>query len=346
MKPKKRPASERYSRRLSLLHEVGKTLASAGASPEALPAIMSKIRAFYRPVSVTLLLLDEKSQELRAETALGSEPKDAPKEKGTGVKLGEGVAGWVAQHGEPLLVDNSGGRPRRGRAIPSGPAGAGYTLGVPVRGRQAILGVVQLASGRSDDRLSEEEIPTLTALADYLAIALENARLTISDHCTGLFNARHLNHVLEAEIYRSARFGHEFSVVFMDLDHFKRVNDTYGHLLGSKLLGMIGDLIKRELRLIDSAFRYGGDEFVLLLPQTSRSNALVMVKRLREALNSRDFSLGEGRDFRLTASYGVASFPADATTVQDLLRRADEAMYCVKSTTRDGIAVSGGESAA
>ena len=94
--------------------------------------------------------------------------------------------------------------------------------------------------------------------------------LTITDDCTGLYNARHLYKTLETEVYRSARFGYEFTVVFIDLDHFKQVNDTHGHLIGSKLLTEIGYLIKAQLRLIDYAFRYGGDEFVVLLPQTGK----------------------------------------------------------------------------
>ena len=177
---------------------------------------------------------------------------------------------------------------------------------------------------------------------------LENARhlrrmqeLTVTDDCTGLYNARHLNHVLEGEIYRSSRFGHEFSLVFMDLDQFKKVNDAYGHLIGSKVLGRIGELIKGQLRVIDSAFRYGGDEFVLLLPQTSKQNALVMVRRLKEALNSSVLLTTDGRKVRMTASYGVAGFAADGSTAPELLRAADQAMYRVKSAGRNGIALAG-----
>ncbi len=342
MKPQESPARERFVQRLFLLHEVSQALASAADSQETLPAIMAKISEFFCPLSLTLLLLDEKSQELRTEIVLGNEAGA----KGARVRVGEGIAGWAAQHGEPILVEDAGNDPRFRDATSSGPISPGPVLCVPVKGRGSVLGVIQLASGPTSDPLGEEEIPTLTVLADYVAIAMENARLTISDYCTGLFNARHLDSVLEAEIYRSGRFGHKFSIVFMDLDHFKQVNDTYGHLLGSKLLGMIGELIKGELRVIDSAFRYGGDEFVLLLPQTSKQNALVMVRRLREALNSSDFSLGEELRLKITASYGVASFPENAAAAQELLRIADEAMYRVKSTTRDDIALAGGESAA
>jgi diguanylate cyclase (GGDEF)-like protein len=112
-------------------------------------------------------------------------------------------------------------------------------------------------------QFNEQEVFFLQALCDYAAIAIENARwvekiqeLTITDDCTGLYNARHLYKTLETEVYRSSRFGYEFSVLFIDLDHFKSVNDTHGHLIGSRLLAEIGYLIKAQLRLIDFALRW------------------------------------------------------------------------------------------
>ena len=148
--------------------------------------------------------------------------------------------------------------------------------------------------------LSEQEMFFLQALCDYAAIAIENARavekiqeLTITDDCTGLYNARHLYKMLETEVYRSARFGYEFSVMFIDLDHFKQVNDTHGHLVGSRMLAEIGYLIKAQLRLIDFAFRYGGDEFVVLLPQTGKDQAVVVARRLQESLRASSFVLSK-----------------------------------------------------
>jgi diguanylate cyclase (GGDEF)-like protein len=126
----------------------------------------------------------------------------------------------------------------------------------------------------------------LEALADFAAIAIENARhveriheLTIRDDCTTLYNARHMGFVLETEVYRSQRYAYEFSLVFIDLDHFKVVNDTHGHLVGSKLLNEVGQVIETACRRIDYAFRYGGDEFVILLPQTSKENACTVARR-------------------------------------------------------------------
>src|SRR5258706_6565434 len=171
-----------------------------------------------------------------------------------------------------------------------------------MRLRHRVVGVIQLVNVTLHN-YSESEMFFLNALCDYAAIAIENARaveqiqeLTITDDCTGLYNARHLYKVLEAEVYRSARYNYEFSVIFIDLDHFKQVNDTHGHLIGSKLLADIGFTIKSQLRLIDYAFRYGGGEFLVLLPQTDQDQGVVVARRIQEALRARQVCKAEGPD--------------------------------------------------
>jgi diguanylate cyclase (GGDEF)-like protein len=325
---------------------VGKALASTLDLQKILQTVMEKISDFLQPDTWSLLMLDEASQELYFEIAIGA---GAHKLKDVRLKLGEGIAGWVAQHGEPLLIEDVKRDPRFSRRFDElTQMDTRSVVCVPIRGREKILGVIELVNCLGRESFHQEDIPILKSLADYSAIALENARyvqriheLTITDDCTALYNARHLNFVLDAEIYRSTRYNYEFSVIFLDLDHFKQINDTHGHLVGSKLLWMIGDIIKGHLRLIDYAFRYGGDEFVVLLPQTTKKNSLMVVRRLKDLLNSKVFFTDEGLNIKVTASFGVASFPGDGRTRKELLRMADEAMYLVKNTTRNNIAVAG-----
>ncbi|HJY88792.1 MAG TPA: GGDEF domain-containing protein, partial [Candidatus Acidoferrum sp.] len=123
-----------------------------------------------------------------------------------------------------------------------------------------------------------------------------------------------------------------------DLDHFKMVNDTHGHLVGSRLLSEMGDALKTNCRLIDFAFRYGGDEFVILLPQTSKENAIYVAKRLHKLIRETVWLTKEGLDIKITPSVGVASYPVDSKTKEGLLHLADEAMYLVKNTNRDSVA--------
>jgi diguanylate cyclase (GGDEF)-like protein len=337
---------KRQIERLSLFHEIGKALASTLDLQKILQTVMEKISDVLQPDTWSLLMLDETAQELHFEIAIGA---GADKLKDVRLKVGEGIAGWVAQTGEPVLVEDAKRDPRFTPRIDEvTQTDTRSVVCVPIKGKEKILGVIELVNCLGRESFRREDIPILKSLADYAAIALENARyiqriheLTITDDCTALYNARHLNFVLDAEIYRSTRYGYEFSVIFLDLDHFKQVNDTHGHLVGSKLLWMIGDLIKGHLRLIDYAFRYGGDEFVVLLPQTSKQNSLMVVRRLKDLLNSTLFFTEEALNIMVTASFGVASFPADGRTRRELLRMADEAMYLVKNTTRNSIALAG-----
>jgi len=332
--------------RLSLFHELGRALFSTLDLQKILQTIMEKISDLLQPDSWSLLMVDEKTQELYFEIAIGD---GTEKLKDVRLKPGEGVAGWVAVHEEPVLVEDVRSDNRfRLRSDEFAQPNTRSVLCVPIIGREQLLGVIELACCLGKQNFSPAHIPTLESLADYAAIALENARyvqrmheLTILDDCTDLYNARHLHFVLDAEIYRSTRYGYEFSVIFFDLDHFKQVNDLHGHLVGSKLLWMIGDILKTNLRLIDTAFRYGGDEFVIILPQTSKENALTVLRRLRKLLTSKVFFPAENLNIKVTASFGVASFPADGRTHREILNKADEAMYRVKRTTRDNIAVAG-----
>jgi diguanylate cyclase (GGDEF)-like protein len=332
--------------RLSLFHEVGKALFSTLDLQKILQTIMEKISELLQPDSWSLLMVDEKAQDLYFEIAIGN---GAEKLKDVRIKLGEGIAGWVAEHEESVLVQDVRSNIRFSPRIDEfAQPNTHSVLCVPIKGREQVLGVIELANCLGKDSFSEEDIPTLRSLADLAAIAMENARqvqrmheLTIMDDCTALYNARHLNFVLDAEIYRSTRYGYEFSVIFFDLDHFKQVNDVHGHLMGSKLLWVIGDLVKSNLRLIDYAFRYGGDEFVIILPQTPKQNALIVARRLKDLLDSKLFFREENLNIKVTASFGIAAFPTDGRTRREILRLADEAMYVVKKTTRDSIALAG-----
>ena len=269
--------------------------------------------------------------------------------KSVRLKIGEGIAGWVAQHGEPLVVPDVTKDERFTSRIDEMTRWKTRSiLCVPLASKDKVLGVIQLINVDMSS-FGSDQFMLLQALADYAAIAIDNARavekiqeLTITDDCTGLYNARHLYNTIELGSLPLASASATSSASYSSTSTTSNsVNDKHGHLVGSRLLFEIGTTIKSRLRLIDYAFRYGGDEFVALLPQTSKQSALVVARRMGEILRTTHFHLGEGLDFNVRACVGVASFPDDASNAHDLIRQADEMMYTVKNTTRDGIAVCG-----
>jgi diguanylate cyclase (GGDEF)-like protein len=304
---------------------------------------MEKVAEYFRPDNWSLLMVDDSAEELYFAIAVG-DAADAL--KSVRLKVGEGIAGWVARNGEPLVVPDVYTDERFAKRIDEMTKWRTRSIiCIPLKSRHRVLGVIQLINVDMTC-FSDNELFFLQAICDYAAIAIDNARavekiqeLTITDDCTGLYNARHLYKTLEAEVYRSARFGYEFTVLFVDLDHFKQVNDTWGHLAGSKLLAEIGFAIKSHLRLIDFAFRYGGDEFVILLPQTGKEQALNVARRLLQTFRTSYFLKDEGLNVNVRASLGVASYPVDAKTTHEIIRQADAMMYLVKNATRDNIAI-------
>jgi diguanylate cyclase (GGDEF)-like protein len=334
---------QREAGEVAVFHELGKALTSSLQLDQVLRTIMEKIDEFLRPDTWSLLLVDEAKQELYFELAVG---KGAQALKDVRIKMGQGIAGWVAQHDEAVIVPDVSQDTRFFSKVDEKTKMETRSIvAVPVRYRDHCLGVIELINCVGSDGFQQRDLALLEALADFAAIALENARhvkriheLTITDDCTTLYNARHMGFILETEIYRSQRYNYEFSIVFIDLDHFKLVNDTHGHLVGSRLLAEIGEALKTNCRLIDFAFRYGGDEFVILLPQTSKENAINVARRLHKIIRETVWLTKDGLNTRITPSVGVAAYPIDAKTKEGLLHLADEAMYLVKNTNRDNVA--------
>lgn len=165
----------------------------------------------------------------------------------------------------------------------------------------------------------------------------EEARL---DPKTGLANTRHFHEVFQHELARAARYRRPLAVIVADLDHFRDVNNTYGHLAGDEVLQGIADVFRERVRDMDTAARFGGEEFCVLLPETRGRDAVEVAERIREAVERHEFE-AEGARFHVTLSLGVAAFPEDGPTTTELLRRADEALYRAKAQGRNCVRAAG-----
>ena len=254
-----------------------------------------------------------------------------------------GVATWVMKNGRELFSADLSRDPRV-----SGQA-AGSAVAFPLISRGKTVGALV-----GLDPVPSSTMPTLTGatlaglrtLLEPQAIALDNAlvvqraeSLSVTDDLTRLYNSRYMNQVLRRETKRASRSGRPVSLLFIDLDGFKQVNDNHGHLSGSKALVEAAEVIRGCARETDVVARFGGDEFALILPDTGREGAISVAVRIRERVAEHVFLATDGLAVRLTASVGVATLPDVAGSAEELIRAADMAMYKVKEAGKNGIHV-------
>jgi diguanylate cyclase (GGDEF)-like protein len=219
-------------------------------------------------------------------------------------------------------------------------------LALPLRLDDRIVGALWILS---DGKLFRpDEVRRAELLIAQSEVSLVNAERFLQarekafvDDVTDLYNARYLMSSLDREVSRAERQNLDLSVVFLDLDRFKRVNDEYGHLVGSQVLRELGALLESSVRSIDTVARYGGDEFTLVLVDTGLEGAMQVAERIRHTVEATSFGAGRGLDLRLTASLGVAAFPAHGVTRESLLDGSDKAMYRGKSLGRNRVCSAG-----
>ena len=319
--------------------EVGKAITSQLDPDELIATIMEKVSKLLPSETWSLLLLDEETQELKFEISVDLDPETV---KNVRLKLGQGVAGQAALQQCILVVgdvsqceyfydtvDEISGQCTRS------------ILCVPIVYGNRTLGVLEVVNAKYIDATN---ISLLTMLSDYIAIAIENTQrfrkmqeMAIRDNLTGLYNQRHLFQSLKKLVPYFRKNGGSLSLVFMDMDDFKGVVDRLGHLYGSRALSEVAARIKSHVEEPAFAVAYGGDEFVIVLPDYDRRQATDMALSIRKAIKQEPYLTQWGKSEKLTASFGVASFPDDANDSTSLLALADKSMFCVKSTGKDRV---------
>jgi diguanylate cyclase (GGDEF)-like protein len=335
---------------LTIFNEIGKTITSTLQLKRVLNIIINNMTDIIHSEAWSLSLVDEKTNNLAFEAGVGSK---ADQTKNVQLKMGQGIAGWVAREAKPIIIPDVTKDLRFLKALEESPSfGTKSILCVPLISKGKVLGVIELINKVGGDPFDKRDLDLLSTLADFAAIAIENARLyqrtedlSITDDVTSVHNARYFYQILEREIKRVDRYHSILSLLFMDLDHFKPVNDTYGHLMGSAVLREVAILLKQNLREVDLVARYGGDEFVVILPETDTQTACKLADRLSGLICNHCFLIEKGLQIKISASFGVASYPSHAKTKEDLIRLADKSMYQAKASQEKKIFHAGETSA-
>jgi diguanylate cyclase (GGDEF)-like protein/putative nucleotidyltransferase with HDIG domain len=315
---------QRRARHLALLNEIGRKAAAVLDPRELLTNFCQQLRAAFGYELARVQTLDRERGELVVEAEEGYGATFL----GHRFKLGEGLAGVAAESGEPVLANDVEQDERYTPLHPSVRA----SLSLPLIYRKETLGVLTVESLR-EHCFSAQDVLTLRALADQLAIALHNAwayqvaqEQAITDSLTGLKTHRYFMEAMEAEWRRSPRSGRPFSLIMMDLDGFKQVNDRYGHLEGDKVLIAVARILEARSRQSNVVARYGGDEFAILMPEAGTEQAEILGERLCASFTADPYLASRG----VTASLGIATFPVHGATPDEILRVADSGMYLAK----------------
>jgi diguanylate cyclase (GGDEF)-like protein len=323
--------------------EFSKALVSAYDMESLLTAVLERIKALIPASNWSLLLLDRQTQELYFAVSVGV---DHDLLKGVRLKIGEGIAGTVAQTRKPIFIREACQDERFCQKVDDI---TGYDtrsiIALPLLVRGEVVGVFEVINVENEEFFREKYLPLLEILGDYVAIAVDNVynlqklqARTFIDEVTGFYNTRYLACKLDKFIPEVlAGGGKELSVVFLDLDDFKDVVDAHGHLLGTKVLAEVARAIHAVLGREDALVRYGGDEYIVLLPDRSQAQALALVQQMRRAIKETMFLPEEGLNLKLTASFGIATMPQDARDKENLLIIADRAMYGSKGRGKDCI---------
>ena len=314
---------QRRSRQLAFLNNISRTAISSDDPVHMLGQIVGEIQKNFSFDHIGIGLLDYGTKEIEIKAEAGA----TAHAMGKRVPLGIGILGRVARTGERALVQN-GMKGQIGAMLPESRS----VLCIPITYGETLLGALNIES-RNESAFSPQDVLILNTLADLLATALHNAfvfqklqQQSITDGLTGIKTRRFFWEALSAEWKRASRSGRPFSVVLIDLDKFKEVNDTMGHFEGDLVLARVGRLLEQKSRQSNVVARYGGDEFIILMPETGAEQAQVLAERLRQWLVS-DPMLSE---HHITGSFGVASYPTHGFSIEDIIRVADAGMYVSK----------------
>ncbi len=332
---------------MKALYDVSQVISSTIELDNVLEVLVSSLVNLTKSKVASVMLLGE--DDLLRVVAIKNYNENSKLITGkTVLKIGEGIAGKVVKSGKPIFIDDMA---KDNLFIKSGETEQYKLKGllcIPLKIKGESIGCFNIHDKIDGKKYDDEDISLITNFSLQAGIAIENARLyeqikkkAITDELTQLYNRHYFNDAFDQEILRSIRMGHQCSVLIMDIDFFKNYNDRNGHIEGDKLLHTFAGIIKDSLRKIDIIGRFGGEEFVALLPETDNENALLAAERIRKAIEETKFIGNEKQPFgKVTVSIGVTTLDCvkdKEINAHELLQRADIALYLAKEKGRNRV---------
>ena len=327
---------------LRMLYDVGRMMNHISELKELLKFILNEACKTTSAQKGSLMLFDENLYRIKVSVVQGLPDKLVEEQINSGeiecktFAIGEGVAGTVFKNQSPLIVNNvkdaDNFHDKKGSNVDS-------ILCIPLVANDESIGVINITNKEGSEGFSEEDQKLILAMGSQAAAAIHRAKLynlAIKDELTGLYIRRFFTHRLQEEIRRANRYKLTFSLIMIDIDHFKDVNDTFGHAIGDKALIFLARKMEAALRGPDVPCRYGGEEFIILLPETGVKEAKLVAERLRSELEKNKVA-EMGRP--ITISLGVSTFPQHGEEATELMNAADMALYAAKEEGRNRVVV-------
>ncbi len=302
---------------------------------DLLKIVLRSMKQVMEVEASSIMLIDEETKELYFSKAEGG----SQKVKEIRLKMGEGIAGQVAKTGEPMIVnDVSKSKNFAKRVDEMTHFKTKSILAVPLKVKGKITGVLEIVNKINGETFDGEDLLIFTSYANQIAVAIENARLyhmAIYDGLTSIFDKRYFKIWAENEFARVRRYKTDLSLIMFDIDHFKNINDTYGHRAGDFILTEVARVTQNIIRKADIFARYGGEEFIIALPETNIRQAQMTAEKLRQIIEKHPFNF-EGHTLSVTISLGVVSLEkTHEQTFEKLLQDVDQALYESKTSGRN-----------
>jgi diguanylate cyclase (GGDEF)-like protein/PAS domain S-box-containing protein len=322
----------RYTKQLEALFNIGATVSQTLNLEELLDSVLDTVLMVMGVEVGGIFLLDKQTSKLLLKTHRGMSPEFARRVQV--VSIGDGFIGQVAKLGKPILAEDVSADSKLSWMRKMGDGIQSFAA-VPIMAKEKILAVMGVGS-RKHREFPDWEMLMLDTIANQIGMAIENAQLyehalelAFTDGLTGLYNRRYIMEQIEREFIRAQRSKAPLSLIMVDLDELKAINDRFGHHEGDGFLKEVARIVKVNTRASDVAARWGGDEFMLLAPGTDSRSASKIAERIRAQVERYKIKL-EGEEVGITVSAGIVSYPAHASVVEELLKKADEAMYNAK----------------